>query len=693
MLTGDSPHFYEADRLVSRAASSARLKAADQEPNMPISNIRVASWLTASVLLIPLAAAAAAPDEKPAEPAAVETKPVETKPAEKKPTEKKPTEKKPTEKKPAEFPAKSDKSPKADDGADQATDSTRRIAQLIKQLGDDDFFVRERAQQELAQIGIEAFDALSEAENQTDLEIADRARYLIRSMNLEWTTDSETPEVKRKLENYGSKDEKQRATVIDELGAMPDGQAIGVLARLVRFERSALLSKRAALAIIEYKPADERHWAARAAAIREGIGHSPRPAARWLLTYLAGREGKGNPPGAWAELATEETRTLHEHPDQSRPNLVIGLWRQEVDNLERLDRHGEAEEAMRRMASIDPEDNLNDLLNWLVEHKAWSIVDEVARRYADRFEQEPMLLYTLAQACAAQGNSKLASETAARALKLNPKDQRQHLIAAIKLKDRGLFDWSESEYRASIEIGPPGRFITVKAQGYLAEMLHDEQKDLAAAEVLSGASQDIEKALKDGQSLDDLDVDPKATRSRMHYFYACHEASLKHRDKQIEQLLKGLEQDSTDADILIALYRLPGLPAPLRARTVLLIKEAVEQFRGALNQSPDNSIPYNQLAWLVANTEGDKQEALRCSQRSLELRPNEAGYLDTMGRCYWALGELANAVKFQSQAVAIDKHNGQLKRQLDFFRAELAKSQKKKADAPATQDAAKKAAG
>ena len=321
---------------------------------------------------------------------------------------------------PAKPDAKSTAAEKASDAAssaDESAASLSRITQLIKQLGDDDFFVRERAQQELAQVGVEAFDALSEAENQPDLEIADRARYLVRSMNLEWTTENEPPEVKRKLENYGSQEDKKRESIIDELGELPDGQGIGVLARLVRFERSTMLSKRAALKIINQKPVDQRHWAARAAAIREGIGHSPRTAARWLVTYLASHEGKGNPPGAWALLADEETRTLHDHPDQSRPNLIIGLWRQEVDNLERLGRPTEAEAAMRRMAAIDPEDNdsLNDMLNWLVEHKAWAIVDEAARKYSDRFEQEPLLLYTLAQACAAQGNSKLAAETAERA--------------------------------------------------------------------------------------------------------------------------------------------------------------------------------------------------------------------------------------------------------------------------------------
>ncbi|HEY5311526.1 MAG TPA: hypothetical protein VIK18_03370, partial [Pirellulales bacterium] len=204
----------------------------------------------------------------------------------------------------------------------------QRIAKLIQQLGDDDFFIRERAQQELAQIGVEAFDALSAAESQPDLEIADRARYLIRSMNLEWTTDDEPEEVKQKLDNYGGQDEKKRGEIIDELAKLPEGKGIGVLARLVRFERSSLLSKRAALKILEQKPVDERRWAARAAAVREGIGHSPRPAARWLLLYLAGHGAAGNPPGAWAQFATDEARTLHDHPEQSKANLVVGLWHQ-----------------------------------------------------------------------------------------------------------------------------------------------------------------------------------------------------------------------------------------------------------------------------------------------------------------------------------------------------------------------------
>ena len=104
-----------------------------------------------------------------------------------------------------------------------------------------------------------------------------------------------------------------------------------------------------------------------------------------------------------------------------------------------------------------------------------------------------------------------------------------------------------------------------------------------------------------------------------------------------------------------------------------LIKEAGELFRSQISQDPDESTPYNQLAWLISNTEGDQQEALRCSQKSLELKPNEAGYLDTLGRCYFALGDYENAVKTQTRAVELNPFSGLMSKQLELFREALAK--------------------
>jgi tetratricopeptide (TPR) repeat protein len=90
-------------------------------------------------------------------------------------------------------------------------------------------------------------------------------------------------------------------------------------------------------------------------------------------------------------------------------------------------------------------------------------------------------------------------------------------------------------------------------------------------------------------------------------------------------------------------------------------------FRKQIAKEPTDANSYNQLAWLVGNTEGNYQEALECSLKSLELRPNTAAYLDTLGRCYYAAKDYHNALKHQRMAVERDPHSKQMRRQLALF--------------------------
>ena len=96
----------------------------------------------------------------------------------------------------------------------------------------------------------------------------------------------------------------------------------------------------------------------------------------------------------------------------------------------------------------------------------------------------------------------------------------------------------------------------------------------------------------------------------------------------------------------------------------------------AANSREDLATMNNQYAWLISNTEGDLQLALRCSQRSLELQPNFSTYLDTLGRCYYAVGDYENAIKYQRRAVELEPFAMSMKRQLQLFETEL---QQKKA--------------
>ena len=141
----------------------------------------------------------------------------------------------------------------ADDPAEKAAkaDLQKKIAALVEQLGDKDYFLREKAQEELSNMGFEAFEALSAAAANDDLEIATRAKYLLKLMRVQWSTAADPPEVKRLLQGYEMLDPETREERIRALAALPDGQAVPAFCRLAQYEKSNLLSKRAALELMQ----------------------------------------------------------------------------------------------------------------------------------------------------------------------------------------------------------------------------------------------------------------------------------------------------------------------------------------------------------------------------------------------------------------------------------------------------------
>jgi tetratricopeptide (TPR) repeat protein len=96
----------------------------------------------------------------------------------------------------------------------------------------------------------------------------------------------------------------------------------------------------------------------------------------------------------------------------------------------------------------------------------------------------------------------------------------------------------------------------------------------------------------------------------------------------------------------------------------------------AIDDNPNNAIPYNQWAWLIANTEGDFSKAVRYSRRSLELEPGTASFLDTLGRCYYSAGKYEKAVESQREAVRLIPHMQVMQRQLKVFEKTLAEKKK-----------------
>ncbi len=73
--------------------------------------------------------------------------------------------------------------------------------------------------------------------------------------------------------------------------------------------------------------------------------------------------------------------------------------------------------------------------------------------------------------------------------------------------------------------------------------------------------------------------------------------------------------------------------------------EARSVYQKILKEHPDNASALNNLAFLLADTGGDLQEALRLAKQALDKAPAEPGYSDTIGYIYLKQGLHDNAVR------------------------------------------------
>ena len=314
--------------------------------------------------------------------------------------------------------------------------------------------------------------------------------------------------------------------------------------------------------------------------------------------------------------------------------------------------------------------SLTATVELLLREKRWAQVLQLAERFSDGFVAEASLTYAWAQALRESGDPDRSAKVAERAYSMHPGEHDQHWSIARILESRGERDWAEREYQYLIENERQNHRV---ASGYslfgmfrLSELLHARGKHLKAATFLA----DAEKAIKERpESQRFLGNEPNWLPTRKHVFMAAHHKQLGDATAQTQALLSALALSPHDADVLIELYRLEDPGDEVREQTMKQLGAAIEHFHDEMLATPEDSTGYNQYAWLVGNTEGDLDEALKASRTSLQLRPGTAGYLDTLGRVHYTRGEYLEAVQVQQQAVALEPNSQPLVAQLELFRA------------------------
>jgi tetratricopeptide (TPR) repeat protein len=322
------------------------------------------------------------------------------------------------------------------------------------------------------------------------------------------------------------------------------------------------------------------------------------------------------------------------------------------------------------------------LVKWFAERGAWNMLDEVDGRFEDRVSRDPVLLYHFAQARAKQGDQSKADELAAKALAISGADPARHAQVGRELNLLGMRRFALLEFQKVIDAGPPASTGVLTARIYVAEALYDRGDNQLAADCLRACLDALKNDPQQANAANNLVRDPPSMTARMLFF----EATAKQVEPAVakEKLLAALRVDELDLDVLIALHRQEGLTEEerqlVRSRTIA----AADVQRMEIRNASREAVAYNQLAWLLANTDGDPQEAIDCSLKSLELSlvPDDPGYLDTLAHCYFNAKEYDKAVATEERAVAGDPESGLLARSLERFRA--------KRDAAAKQDEADK---
>ena len=580
--------------------------------------------------------------------------------------------------------------------------SSSRVNDLIQELGSPSYATRIRARQHLQAMGLEAFDELHAAQHNSDIEIEMAARHLVSSLMVSWSKETDPAEVRATLHEYGSQSEVERGSRIKRLAQLAPEKSFDALIRLTRFETSPRLSEAAALALMNQTMSVEETVRNRMSdKITKGLGDADRPPTQWLRIYAKDLLANDYSKDDWDTLIVDQREKIDAaaaHP--ATRDSVLELVR---ICASRAANFGDKPEAVRlakdHLDLIQPTSpRLIDAATWAIDHELFPVVLELRQQFQRMFDSKPTLLYAAAEAIQIEGQASEADVLADKALNIEPMPSKEeaekmsasrkqeiaqgHLDMARRLQGRGQFNWSFNEYRRILDAVEIDSWESAIVRLSASRMLGEQNKHAEIVEMLGPFVDRVDKDEKLRQSLQHRGLDLRLIRSELEYHTAEKLLTEGKMDDARKKMSLAYLKNVSNIDILIRMHRTQGdtewrkevkrlldLAERRAEKSVLNARKVVRQNR--LVGEADLSEFLNNYAWLVSNTEGDFDKALRYSLESLELEIDGAKY-DTCARCYFAVGDFKNAVETQKKAIALLPHSPPLERQLAEFEKALA---------------------
>ncbi|QDT10443.1 tetratricopeptide repeat protein [Planctomycetes bacterium K23_9] len=572
------------------------------------------------------------------------------------------------------------------------------VSALIDQLGDDSYVIRTQAKEKLQQLGLEAFEELQAAQFHPDSEIVSAARFLINSFLVSWSKETDPAEVRAALFEYSAQDIDERGSRIQRIAALPDRQGVDALVRVARYDPEPSLNRQAALALMQQPMSPNVTECRRQAEmIRQVLGKSDRQSSQWLRVYAQDLQDQSYSVDPWRKLIKQQRREIDANTSQQTTRAsVLSLVRTCAGRAAEMGERDEAISISNQNIDLIPPTtrDLVEACNWASDTRLHEFVLELQQANSRLFSGHPRLLYGAAEAKLVGGNDAEADKLATQALAIRafPKTEKDkeklsdddidgiaqaHLLLAQELLERGLFDWAEGEYQSILDGVEVTSVTGARTRRYMSEMIGELLRHKDAIAIL--------EPLVDRVRKDDL------LRKRLNASYVrlafmegkleFHRAMVAKGDGQMEQARLLLKQSfdtyPDNVDVLIEMYRTEGdedwkgmVERLVRFRTQQVDASVREKenlhrrFGKQLGSTELLSQYLNEYAWLVSNTTGDYEKALAASKRSLELMPDDAAMLDTLARCYLALGRYEEAAEAQQRALDLMPHSPPMVRQM-----------------------------
>ncbi|MGC4007172.1 MAG: hypothetical protein QM811_30200 [Pirellulales bacterium] len=563
--------------------------------------------------------------------------------------------------------------------------SANAVDRLISALGDEQFLVRERAQCDLEGQGSAIYERLLPALRHRDPEVGARAARIASTIRERISDELSVSGKRDELKAYFGANLEDRRNILAQITVGAGNTYVPMICRIVRFEQNEELSKAAALRILASAKSGPEDYALRGDEIRAVLNGANRAAAKWLLAYA---ETSESDPNAYLARLVEwfdaEHRTYLDRASAEQLDVTTAMLKTALAFASEHKRRDEAVMLFGKQIDLErpAADELPSYIEWIVKQQAWELLPALRTRFPAIAEsRDPRVLYLLAESEVKQDKPQEADVYVARALESQKDNAGVHLQTALMLYQRGLHRWCERECRAAIDAPKQGQGIYgFRAMRLAAELCGDDERFGEAADLLEKASTLYRKNESVQEQADaEMRLNGDDDLAAKKHFYRGMQASKKGEVAAAQREFKqSLDRNANDADVLIAMYRLPDASPAQRKETLRRIQQTVEYFQNEINNNDANPQNFNQYAWLIANTEGDYDLALEYSRKSLELfaqlakagqreSTESAGLIDTLAHCYFAKKDYDNAVKSQLRAAELEPQSLAIKRNLLRF--------------------------